>query len=90
MSQAAEKKSYADEKMDAKMKMSAIVPGSKKTKTISIYNPFTEKMTRVGPSWHLAFMKPVLPCAAPGLADVPAKPAADNKCAAPKRWPPSE
>jgi hypothetical protein len=35
---------------DTQMKMmSSIVPGSKKTKTISIYNPFTEKMSRVAP-----------------------------------------
>ena len=33
----------------AKKMMSSIVPGSKKTKTISIYNPFTEKMSRVAP-----------------------------------------
>ena len=54
MSQEQQKNTYADSNSmaagDTQMKMmSSIVPGSKKTKTISIYNPFTEKMSRVAP-----------------------------------------
>ena len=54
MSQEQQKNTYAttntmaagDTNVSAKKMMSSIVPGSKKTKTISIYNPFTEKMSR--------------------------------------------
>ena len=54
MSQEQQKNTYATTNTmatgDTQMKMmSSIVPGSKKTKTISIYNPFTEKMSRVAP-----------------------------------------
>ena len=55
MSQEQQKNTYANSntmtagdtkiKTSAKQMMSSIVPGSKKTKTISIYNPFTEKMS---------------------------------------------
>ena len=59
MSQEQQKNTYANSNTmaagdtnintSAKKMMSSIVPGSKKTKTISIYNTFTEKMSRVAP-----------------------------------------
>ena len=60
MSQEQQKNTYANSNTmaavdtnintSAKKMMSSIVPGSKKTKTISIYNPITEKMSMVAPN----------------------------------------